>query len=367
MSSDNLLQHTFPSIICLVFAFAGIFYPVTAEETAAPPPGKSHWIEPFRRVDAYDAYVSTIVRDGRIEYWHSLWQHEPGNTLRYPLSNKLVVRYGKSMDALGPREVVADLKPMIRDVPVPNQPEKMSETRGVTRGFMAWYPDIGYVFLGCVVHQYAPGAVPLLPALWTSRTGRKDTWRYLGKMKGEIEEEAAKRIIWSDGGSIFRLEDGRWRVYLDGFNGDLAIAEAPGLKGPWKFIHDAGGKIRALARVYSTHPKVTGQGLTFPTVLRVARNEWHLWSSDNWPVRAVYHLYSTDGIHWKLYGKQPEINPAMTGGKPIKALRVFVEPGGQHIIGMLSVRDKRPDGDEGWVIHTSRMRTGPPPIENKSQ
>ena len=76
-------------------------------------------------MEAYVAYVSTIVRDGRLEYWHSLWQHVPGNTLGSPLSNKLVVRYGKTMDMLGPREVVANLKPMILDVPIPGQRDKI--------------------------------------------------------------------------------------------------------------------------------------------------------------------------------------------------------------------------------------------------
>lgn len=342
----------------MVLVYTGFVCPVVCEETVESPPGESYWIEPFRRVEAYDAYVSTIVRDGRLEYWHSLWQHVPGNTMRFPLSNKLVVRYGKTMDTLGPREVVADLKPMIHDVPVPGQRDKMSETRGVTRGFMTWYPDIGYIFLGCVVHQYSPGAAPLLPALWTSKSGKKGTWRYLGKMNGELENEAAKRIIWSDGGSIFRLEDGSWRVYLDGFNEDLAIAEASGLEGQWKFIRDAKGNIRSFAGAFSSHPNITGKGLTFPTVIRVAPNEWHLWTSDNWPVRSIWHLCSNDGLNWKLYGEQPEINPSMTGGQPIKALRVFFEPGGKYMVGMLSVRSKRSDGETGWVIQISRMRTG---------
>ena len=201
--------------------------------------------------------------------------------------------------------------------------------------------------------------VPLLPAIYTSPTGEPHTWKYHGILKPDPLEESLKRKspVWCDGGGLVRLSDGRWRLYANNYlENVVSAAEAPSLDGPWKFLRDDKGQIRNLTSCYSdpTH------GSAFPSVLRVSDHEWHLWLSNGWPVREIYHLWSTDGLDWKLYGKQPELTPAMFEGHDIKCIRAYLDPDGKHIVGLLSIdHDWKGQGNQ-WVSFKSRMPVGPP-------
>ena len=330
--------------------------PLDANLPGSPPPsGLRYWRAPFRRLPYTGSYVSMILRERpggqRFELWRNTWG-KPGAAER-----RIVVRRGPSLDRLGPPIPVLDGR-AIDDVPDVKTPGRLSPTRGFTRPFMAYYDDVGYVLLACVCPDYRPGSVPLLPVLCFSKTGEPGSWRYGRKLTGEPATLAAKRRIWSDGGSIVRLGGGRWRIYLNGFGQTVAALESDSLAGPWRFLRDTAGEIRELLPSF---PRAPRRGGIFPTVLRVGPNEWHLWIVDTWPPQCVFHYGSTDGLSWRTYGLQPEITRAAVGGLGIKCLRTYLDPGGKHIVGLLSVWRKQKDGTKTWTLHTSRMPVGLPP------
>ena len=330
--------------------------PLAAELLGSPPrSGVRYWKTPFRRLPCTGAYVSMVIRerDGRhdFELWTNTWG-DPGAAER-----TIVVRRGPSLEQLGESVPVCN-GTLINDVPDPKQPDRLAPTRGFTRPFVAFYPDIGYVLLACVCPDYRPGSVPLLPVLCRSETGEPGTWAYGGKLKGDVADAAAQRTIWSDGGSLVRLDDGRWRIYLNGFGPVVAALESDTLDGPWRFLRDEKGDLREILPCFPKGPKCNG---IFPTVLRVARDEWHLWIVDTWAPQCIFHYGSRDGLAWRPYGEQPEITRAAVNGLGIKCLRAYVAPDGKHIVGLLSVWRKQPDGRKAWTLHWSTLPVGPPP------
>ena len=321
--------------------------PLNANLPGDPPKnGVRYWAEPFKSIGVGGAYVTTIIRDGQYELWHNTW--DEGDISR----RQIVVNRGPDVRHLGPAQAAFDAS-TINDVFEVKAPDTIASGRGYTRPFMYYDNQAGYVLLTCVCPAYIPGSVPLLPALCVSKTGEPGTWIYKGKLKGEPLDEAAKRLTWSDGGTLMRLDDGRWRIYLNGFGQKVAAIESDTLDGPWKFLRDAGGTIRELLPGDNGGPWVD--------VLRVRPDEWHLWLTDTWPPQAIWHFWSRDGLTWQLYGRQPEITRAAVGGHGIKCMRVYLDPDGKTIVGLLSVWSKAEDGKPGWVLHVSRMPIGPPP------
>jgi hypothetical protein len=330
--------------------------PLEAELPGSPPPsGIRYWRAPFRMLPYSGSYLSVIIREGdgkrELELWQNTWG-DPGAAER-----RIVVRRGPSLQRLGEPQAAFD-GTIISDVPAPDKPDQLAPGRGFTRPAMAFHPDIGYVLFACVCPDYKPGSVPLLPAFVVSKTGEPGTWKYLGTLKGEIADLAAKRTIWSDGGSLIRLDDGRWRIYLNGFGQVVTAIESASLDGPWRFLRDDRGEIRELLPGF---PRGPSRGGCFPTVLRAAGDEWHLWLTDKWPPQSIWHFYSQDGLAWRPYGRQPEITRAAFHGRGIKCLRAYVDPDRREIIGLLSVWTRQPDGKKGWTLHWSRMPLGPPP------
>ena len=357
-------------IVLLAAALAGcaqqnrqVMVPATAEELKQfplksdlpgdpPKSGVRYWAEPFRPIGVSGAYVSVIIRDGRYELWHNSW----GDDLA---GKQIVVHRGPDIMHLGDSEAVFDAT-LIDDVHDPKDPGQLSPERGFTRAFMFWEPETGYVLLSCVPPGYYPGSVPMLPALTVSKTGQRGTWAYNGKTRGDVQDEAATRNIWSDGGSLVHLEDGRWRIYLNGFGTVAAALEASTLDGPWTFLRDESGAIRELLPDF---PKGPHGGGCFPTVLRVNHDNWHLWITDTWPPQAIWHFWSADGLAWRPYGRQPEITRAAVAGHGIKCLRAYVDSDGKNIVGLLSVWADTPQGRKNWMLHASRMPVGPPPVK----
>ncbi|OPZ25451.1 MAG: Prolyl oligopeptidase family protein [Lentisphaerae bacterium ADurb.BinA184] len=336
--------------ITLADAAAAQPFPLVTDLPGNPPAGGlRHWKPPLRPLGATGAYVSVVVRPeaGRAKYelWCNAWGEDGA------ASRGIVVRRGESLDRLGEATTVCD-GTLISDVMAPGQAAALAPGRGYTRTAMLTDPEYGYVQFCCVCPDYLPGSVPLLPAVLVSRTGEAGSFRYLGKLKGDFAAEAAKRTVWSDGGSLIRLADGRWRAYVNGFGTVLAAAESDRLDGEWRFLCAADGSIREL---FAEFPKGPHGGGCFPTVLRVAEGNWHAWITDTWPPQSIWHFHSEDGLSWKRFGRQPEITRLAVDGQGIKCLRAYVAPDTQEIVGLLSVWQTGPDAEAAWMLHELRM------------
>jgi len=321
-------------------------FPLKPDLPGLPPAtGVRYWHTPFAKLPLRGCYVSVAQHEADGLPVFELWQNTWGDG--GPTDRQIIVQHGPALDRLAAPKTVCD-GALIQDVPDPKNPAQLSPLRGYTRPAMTWDKEFGYVLMTCVCPDYLPGSVPLLPALLVSRSGCPGSFKYLGKIKGEPEAEAAKRTIWSDGGSLVRLRDGGWRLYLNGFGQVLAAAESKTLDGPWNFLRDERGAIREL---FPEFPKAPQCGGCFPTVLRVAEDNRHAWITDTWPPQSIWHFWSPDGRQWRLYGQQPEITRAAFGGRGIKCLRAYVNPLSGEIAGL----DKGPDGNKGWVLHASQM------------
>jgi hypothetical protein len=316
-----------------------------------PANGMRYWQTPFRSIDAIGAYASVTVRKGNYE----LWCNDATGDPTLPAStNHINVRRGKAIDKLEPRQNVLDTS-IVNDVFDPKKPDELAFARLFTRTFVTYDSKAGYVLFACVPPTYSPGAVQMLPTITVSSTGTPDSWSYKGKLTGEPLTEAAKRNIWCDGGSIFRMPNGHWRAYVNGFGTAMACLEAEKLEGPWAFRRDDTGKI---CEMLTDFPNTGRYGGCFPTVLRVSNKEWHAWISDTWPPQAIWHFCSKDGLKWNRYGVQPEITRAAFDGHAIKCLRAYLDPKTHKITGLLSVMNYVREGQEDWLLHTSTMPTG---------
>jgi len=329
-------------------------FPLPSSIAGDPPKsGMRYWRRPFERLPYTvrqdgNSYVTVIQPPrGGVEFWANEWG-EAGATQR-----TVFVRRGPAIGKLGEPETVFD-GTLINDVPDLKDPQRLAPGRGFTRTTMLLDPQEGYVLMTCVCPEYLPGSAPLLPALVVSKTGAPGTWTYMGKLKGDPEKEARKRwettktYIWSDGGPILRLSDGRWRIYLNGFGKKLSALDSDTLAGPWKFLRDAQGQIRELLPDLPT-------GGVWANVLRLNERDWHLWLTDTYPPQAIWHYHSMDGLNWSRFGRQPEITRATVGQRPIKCLRCYYDPSQDEIIGLLAVWDSRPGGGKCWCPYISRM------------
>ena len=321
--------------------------------------GLRYWQAPFRSIEACGSYVSVIVRDGTYELWSNTYAGDgmPAS------SNRVVVRRGPAIDRLDAPEYRLDTS-LATDVFTPGTPDTLAPSRLYTRPYMFYEKTIGYVLMACVPPTYSPGSVTMVPTLTVSPSGLPGTWTYKGKIRGDVADETAKRVVWCDGGSIHHLEDGRWRMYANGFGPVMAALEAATLDGPWRFLRDDKGNIREMLTDFFQRPDY-GRGC-FPTVLRVGKDEWHAWMSDTWPVQSIWHFCSRDGLNWHAYGQQPEITRHGVHNHAIKCLRAYLDPNGKEIVGLLSVQGQLgeagpavpgPAGSE-WVVHMSRMPVG---------
>lgn len=348
------------TVAVVLFAFTPVPALADDQAQAAPPPVADmlprdirYWNPDFKDTRVPGSYPSLTWRDGTYELWNTGhdWVLVDG---RLDMEvNRLTRQRGVRLDALEPPETLVRLADLIDDVAEPDDPARPATGRSWSRQFVTHVDGIGYVGLVCVYPEFG---VHLHPALIVSTTGEPGDWRYLGQLTGEPAEEAARRRVWSDGGAIFRLKDGRWRIYLNGYAdppGAVSALEADQLAGPWRFLRDEHGAIRALAPGAAAGPDPA----TFPNVLRVADNEWHLWLSNRWQPTQIWHYFSEDGLDFRPYGRQPEIERG-EDQPAIKNLRAFLSADGRHIVGLLSVWDTsaRP---AMWRLYTSSLPVGP--------
>ncbi len=320
--------------------------------------GLRYWSDSFMKLpyttypSRGNSYVSFVQFPDRIELWSNDWGIGTNNT------RSVFVRKGESIETLGKGEIVIE-KELIDDVFDINDKTMLAPNRGMTRTYVMHDEEVGYVLLCCVCPDYIPGSVPLLPAIFISKTGKKGDWKYLGKLQGEPEEEYIKllnekhRYIWSDGGTIIRTDDGRWRIYLNGYGQTMAVLECDRLDGLWKFQRDSGGDIiEFLPHFTNLHSK---EGIWL-NVLRISENNWHVWLTDGWVPQAIWHYHSKDGLNWKPYGKQPEITRAAFGNMAFKCMRTYYDNEKEVIYGSLSIWDTTPDGGMGWMPYISTMK-----------
>ena len=139
-----------------------------------PPSGRRYWSPftplPYRTKALGNSYVSIIQPpQGGVEFWANTWG--PAGAAE----RGFFVRRGRTLDRLGPEEPVFD-GTLIDDVFVTNQPSVLAPGRGISRPSLIFDPQEGYVLFCGVCPEYLPGQVPMLPALFVSKTGAKGTW-----------------------------------------------------------------------------------------------------------------------------------------------------------------------------------------------
>jgi hypothetical protein len=240
---------------------------------------------------------------------------------------------------------------LVNDVMDPANPKKKASCVQMARTSMYFDKQVGYVCMNSLFagqgRDYPKR--PLIPALFSSPTGEPGTWKYHGKLSGDPAAHEKKMKMrkrrWIGDGSIVRVSDKRWRVYLSGYGVPLAVAESRSLDGPWKFLRGVGKAPRNVL------PELK-RGC-FPYVLKVSDKEYHLWMSEKWPTGPVWHFTSSDGLRFKPYGKQPEVSAAAVGAKSMKGIRAFLSVDGKTIHGLLPFSKGR-----GWVIYQSSMAAG---------
>ncbi|MBF0246338.1 MAG: hypothetical protein HQL31_13920, partial [Planctomycetes bacterium] len=294
-----------------------------------------YWQKPFESLAIGGCYVSLTRSGNMLELWGS--------------SGSVVLR-GERLGELTHVEPTGITDDLINDVFDLSEPTGLSTDRKSQRFSTSLFAGVGYVTLVGVTIGYSPGSVPMNPALLVSKDGREGTWKYLGKLKGEPDDELlrGRKMIWSDCGSIVRLSGGTWRIYLTGFGPPgrtLVALESDTLEGPWRFFRSSDGSILDLLAGQYPH-----KGSCFPNLVMVSDEEWHVWISNQWPPSEIWHFYSKNGKDFRRYGEQPEILR-----ENIKCLRVFYDPKEKILHGLLSVWEEKEDW---WILHHSTMNSG---------
>ncbi|MFZ2653418.1 MAG: hypothetical protein WAX69_00750 [Victivallales bacterium] len=329
-------------------------FPVEKELPGVPPEsGIRYWKTPFKEIYAVNACYNAvrITKDSKggtvYELWNNSWEGDEAE------KHQIIVSRGPSLDKLGEPLTVCD-GTIINDFPDMKNPPTPSPNRGFSRFSTILHDkEYGYVIMCCACADYLPGSTSLFPVILVSKTGEPGTFKYLGKIKGEPAELNAAKKIWCDGGTLMRMENGKWRMYLNGFGTMLSAIESDTLEGNWKFLRNEKGDIRELI---SDFPSTDSRKGCFHQVLKVADGNWHMWMTDKWPPQTIWHSWSADGLSWKLYGQQPEITRKAFNYHGIKCIRVFLSEDGKDLIGLLSIYKD----DVGWILQESRMPSGPP-------
>ncbi|MFZ5484629.1 MAG: hypothetical protein ACOZB0_10405 [Pseudomonadota bacterium] len=306
-----------------------------------------YWDPALADLRVYSSYPSVTFHEGRPTLWHTGHTWTGPNGLDMDV-DRFTRQTGPRLDALGAPETLARLTDLIDDVFDPAQPDRLARQRSLSRAHVIHDPELGYVGL---VSVYPEFGVYLRPALITSKTGEPGTWRYLGQLPGDPAEAAARQVIYSDGGGLFRTKDQRWRLYLNGYaEGALSILEADTLAGPWRPLRDATGAPRLIKVEPGPDP------ILFPHLLRVSDSEWHLWLCNRWIPTEIWHYVSDNGLDFKPYGTQPEIvrGPDQPG---FKGLRAHVSADGTRIIGLLPIWDESVRPAE-WRLYATSMPVG---------
>ncbi len=327
-------------------------FPVEKDIPGMPPEsGIRYWKTPFKEIAAADACYNMVLitKDNKGSAVYDLWYNSWGGA--EAKKHQILRSRGPSLDNLSQPVTVCD-GTIISDFLDVKNPPMLSENRGFSRfSTILQDKEYGYVILCCACADYTPGSTSLFPVILVSKTGEPGTFKYLGKIRGEPADLDAAKTIWCDGGTLMRMESGKWRMYLNGFGTILSAIESDTLEGNWKFIRNEKGDIR---EIISDFPSTDSRKGCFHQVLKVSDGNWHMWMTDKWPPQAIWHFCSADGLSWKLYGQQPEITRKAVNYHGIKCIRVFLSEDGKELIGLLSVYKP----EVGWILYESRMPSG---------
>ncbi len=237
--------------------------------------------------------------------------------------------------------------------------------RCITRPFIDWHPEHGFMGIVHVCRDYMPEDGRVYPAWVSSRTGEPGTWTYHGRLKGEIWDEfgdgAGKKSVHSDGGGFFFQPDrpaelnrkapleNRYVFFTSHYSGwgDINLLYSND-GNEWVFHRDADGKIVNLA------PVVAGKQMIFPSVVSLGDDGWSMALAERWPPVAIWRLRSADGFNWTLAGEQPEIRTP--DHLFVKNQSLWYDPITQLLHGYLTVRSARPDGSMQSNKYHSKTR-----------
>lgn len=323
-------------LLCVSMVLAGKEKP---KQPQSPIPPICRYWKPFKQTKIQYDYVTGVETEKGIAYMMCC------NHFRRPTRESIMIAFPKGGQRdLGKISILFSSK-LVDDVMDPDRPGKKASCVKMARTSIYHDKEVGLVCMNSLFagpdRAYAKRT--LVPAIFSSKTGKPGTWKYHGKLSGEpAVYEKQKKGRWIGEGSIVRTKKG-WRVYLVGYGPVLAVAESKSLDGPWKFVRK-GGKLADIL------PGM--KGACFPYALKVSDKEYHLWVSRKWPTGPVYHFSSSDGLRFKPYGKQPELSASSVGSKAMKGIRAFLSSDGKTIYGLV------PFSKRGWVIYQSTMPIG---------
>lgn len=354
------------ALVCCLAAVAGTAWAgsVLGKELGSPRPVEAkHWDAPFapgtcsivgaymtltqQATNRYSAFVNTFgTLDDGLEMWIGT---APTGTF---ISAGVVL----------PNRDIDDL---------PGEDGQPHPKRCITRPFIDWHPEHGFVGIVHVCRNYMPTDNRVYPALVRSATGGPGTWTYHGRLKGEIWDGFGdgKGHVHSDGGGFFFRPDqpnalnreqpleNRYVFFTSHYSGWGHVNLLYSADGEaWFFHRDANGRIVNLA------PAEAGKGMIFPSVVRTG-NGWQMALAEQWPPVAIWRLRSVDGLAWSLAGEQPEIGDQTD--LFVKNLSLWYEQTTGLLHGYLTVRSSRIDGSvqsgkyhsarqTGWGAHLNR-------------
>jgi len=297
----------------------------------------------------------------------SIIRHSPGdfvafnNSIDGSLDGGLVMWTGKdnhTFDEVG----VVFRHELIDDVFGPDG--ELYAKRRLTRPFIDWHPDAGYVGIVHVCADYGPIDGRVYPAMVTSQTGKAGTWTYHGKLKGEIWDEfgdESGKPRWADGGGFYYQHDkpatldraqplnNRYLFFSNQYAGEGSIALLYSNDGKqWYFHRNDAGKIVNLI------PMFAGRIMIFPHIIRLGDQGWAMFLSEKWPPIAIYRLASRDGLNWEPFGEQPEI--VKPDDLMIKNVNGWYDDETGLLHGYLSVWAKQADGEFNYSKFHSTTR-----------
>ncbi len=318
-------------ICILLFFLAGVCSAASPQQEVLA----AHWDEPFRPAksapegsymtmlrtpnDRYTVFINTWgTRDDGLQMW----------TGRKPdrVKESGIVLRSHEIDDL------------------PDDKGKPHSRRGFTRPFLDMDPDGGFVGIVHVCRDYMPVDRRVYPALVSSPDGKRGSWAYHGRLKGEIWDEFGDdgKPVHSDGGGFFFQPDkadalnraepleNRYVFFTSHYSGRRHVNLLISADGEeWVFYRDAQGQIVNLI------PQMAGHDLIFPQVIKLGEHGWSMTLSEKWPPVAIWRLWSPDGLRWQLLGAQPEIRIDPPGS--LKNLSCWYDPEEEELHGYLTV------------------------------
>ncbi len=241
--------------------------------------------------------------------------------------------------------------------------------RRLTRPFIDWHPDHGFVGVVHVCADYGPVDGRVYPALVTSSNGAAGSWQYKGKLKGEVWElfgDRSGNARWADGGAFLfqpgkrdklnraRPLENRYVMYSNQYAGNGTVALLFSADGISWFFYRQGG--RPEGAIVNLLPEAfAGRSMIFPHIVPMGKHGWTMFLAENWPPTAIYRLWSPDGLSWQELGAQPEIVKPET--LMIKNLNGWFDPDTATLHGYLSVWSKQPDGSLDYNKYHAATRT----------